>query len=498
MEILIKSGDPTKQRAGTLVLPIFEGKKLHPVVQNVDKVSKGYITTILKRGDISGKLDESLLLHNVPDILADRVLLIGCGKERELDWRKYTKIIKREINELDKLGGNDAVSYLTELNVKGKDLAWNVFRAAHTTLEARYDFQDFKSKRDKTKKPLKRITFIVGSRKDLAASEQAVKNAVAIAEGMTLTKDLGNTPPNVCTPTYLSKQAEKLARGEEKLTVTVLGEKEIADLKMGAFLSVADGAKNRPKFIIMEYKGARKDQKPVVLVGKGVTFDTGGNSLKPGASMAGMKYDMLGAGTVLGVFKAVLQLGLKINLIGLIPTTENRCDGASTRPDDVITAMDGTTIEVLNTDAEGRLILCDALTYAHRYNPEVVIDMATLTGACVIALGRHATALVSNHNALANDLLAAGLEVDDRAWQMPYWDEYYEQLKSKAADMANIGGPEGGTLTAAAFLGHFTKKLNWAHLDIAGSAAVEITGANRWATGRPVPLLVNYLINRQK
>jgi len=330
---------------------------------------------------------------------------------------------------------------------------------------------------------------------DSKAIKLGIKEGHAIAEGMNLTKDLGNLPPNICTPTYLANQAKKIAK-DFKMKSTILSQKQIEKLKMGSFLSVAKGSRLEPKFIIIEHNKGKKSSKPIVLVGKGITFDSGGISLKPGAAMDEMKYDMCGAATVLGVMKTIGLLNLPLNVVGLIPACENMPDGLAVKPGDIVTSMSGQTIEILNTDAEGRLVLCDALTYAERYKPETVIDIATLTGACVIALGHHASAVFSKSDELANDLLAAGKKSIDKAWRMPLWDEYQPLLNSNFADIANIGGRAAGSITAACFLSRFTKKYSWAHIDIAGTAWN--SGANKGATGRPVSLLSQFLMHKSK
>ena len=328
---------------------------------------------------------------------------------------------------------------------------------------------------------------------DIAAAEAGLKQGLALAAGVSFAKDLGNLPPNVCTPTYLAEQAEALAKSHG-IKVQVLERAEMEKLGMGSFLGVAQGSVQPPKLIVMHHNGGKKNQKPVVLVGKGITFDTGGISLKPGAEMDEMKYDMCGAASVLGTFKAIAEMNLALNVVGIIPTCENMPDGNAIRPGDVLTSMSGLTIEVLNTDAEGRLILCDALTYAERFEPDAVVDIATLTGACVIALGHHASGLFSNKDSLAAELLEAGEQSLDRAWHMPMWDDYQPQLDTNFADIANIGGRAGGSITAACFLSRFTKKYDWAHLDVAGTAWK--SGKEKGGTGRPVPLLTQFLMAR--
>jgi leucyl aminopeptidase len=312
--------------------------------------------------------------------------------------------------------------------------------------------------------------------------------------GVRLAKDLANLPGNVCTPSYLAEQAEHVGKRYKKLKVKVLGEKDIEELGMGAFISVSRGSEEPARFIIMEYTGASAKTKPYVLVGKGLTFDAGGISIKPSANMDEMKYDMCGGASVIGAIAAAAELQLPLNIVALVPASENLPSGAANKPGDIVKSMAGLTIEILNTDAEGRLLLCDALNYAQRYEPAAVIDVATLTGACVVALGRHPSGLWSNDESLAVAVSEAGETALDRVWRMPLWDEYQDQLKSNFADLANIGGPDGGSVTAACFLSRFTKDYPWAHVDIAGTAWK--SGAEKGATGRPVPLLVQYLLDR--
>jgi leucyl aminopeptidase len=361
-------------------------------------------------------------------------------------------------------------------------------------LDASYKFAAIKRKEEKTspKKGIAKLTINVTA-SDVSSAEIGLANGQALAAGVSLAKDLGNLPPNVCTPTYLAEQALALGKTHQ-FKVEVLEHDALKKLGMGSFLGVAQGSEEPPKFIIMQHLKGKKEQKPVVLVGKGITFDTGGISLKPGSDMDEMKYDMCGAASVIGTFKAIAAMNLPLNVIGVIPTCENMPDGRATRPGDVLTSMSGLTIEVLNTDAEGRLILCDALTYVERFEPSAVIDVATLTGACVIALGHHASGLFSNNDALAAELLQAGEVALDRAWHMPMWDDYQSLLDSNFADMANIGGRAAGSITAACFLARFAKKYDWAHLDVAGTAWK--SGKEKGGTGRPVPLLTEFLVQR--
>jgi leucyl aminopeptidase len=494
MEFSVKSGDPEKQRSSCVVVGIHESRRLSTAAQELDRASEGHLSSVLRRGDMEGRVGQTLLLHNVPNSLCERVMLVGCGRERDLDDRAYRKILASAINGLQETGASDAVVFLSDLHVKGRDLAWRIRDAVRTTGETVYRFDTYKSKSDNSKRTLRKITLSVPSRRDLPAGERAIEEGSALVKGMNYTKDLGNQPPNICTPTYLAEKAATLAEAYSSISTEVLARADMEKLGMGAFLAVARGSRQAPQLIVMHYKGGDEQQKPVALVGKGITFDTGGISLKPGANMDEMKYDMCGAASVFGTLVACAELNLPLNVLGVVPTCENMPGGDATRPGDIVTTMSGQTVEILNTDAEGRLILCDALTYTERFEPEAVVDIATLTGACIIALGHHASGLLSNHNPLAHDLLNAGKIAGDRAWELPLWDEYQDSLKSPFADMANIGGKSAGTITAACFLSRFTKKFNWAHLDIAGTAWN--SGDNKGATGRPVPLLLQYLIER--
>jgi leucyl aminopeptidase len=498
MEFSVKSGSPTKQRSACVVVGIFEPRRLSPAAESLDKVSGGYLSSLLRRGDIEGQLGQTLLLHNVPKTLADRVLLVGCGKEREIGDKEFKRIIASAVGCLNETGSLEGVSYLADISVKTRDLHWKVRHSVEITSESLYSFDQLKSKKEDARRPLRKLTLMVPRRSDLPNGEAAVREGSAIAMGVAQAKDLGNLPGNICTPSYLAKQARAMGKKYSKLKVSVIEQAQMEKLGMGALLSVTKGSREAPKLIIAEYQGGKASgktkQKPIVLVGKGVTFDSGGISIKPGAAMDEMKYDMCGAAGVFGTLTACAELGLPRNVIGIIPTCENMPDGAASKPGDVVTSMSGQTIEVLNTDAEGRLILCDALTYCERFEPESVVDIATLTGACVVALGRHASGVMGNHPPLIHELLNAGKTSGDRAWELPMWDEYDEQLKSNFADIPNIADRTAGTITAACFLSRFTQKLHWAHMDIAGTAWV--SGDKKGATGRPVPLLTQYLIDR--
>ncbi len=493
MEFSIKSGSPEKQRTACVVVGVFESRKLTLPAELLDKASNGYIADIIRRGDMEGKAGTTLLLHSVPGTLADRILLVGLGKEKDFREKEFGNAIRVAVKTLNDTGAFDATFFLTELAVRKRSTAWRIRQATLIALDTTYKFDQFKSKKDDVRRPLRKLTLAVERRNELSEAEEAQAQGIAIAEGLALTKTLGNLPPNVCHPSYLADQARSMAE-TFKLDCEILERADMEALGMHALLAVARGSHQPPKLIALTYKGAKAADKPIVLVGKGVTFDTGGISLKPAAEMDEMKYDMCGAASVLGTMQAVARMQLPINLTVIVPATENMPGGNATRPGDIVTAMSGQTIEILNTDAEGRLILCDALTYAERFDPDTVIDVATLTGACVVALGNIASGVFSNKDSLARDLLDAGEEAHDRAWHMPLWDDYQDLLKSPFADMANIGGRWGGAITAACFLSRFTKKYDWAHLDIAGTAWK--SGADKGATGRPVPLLTHYLLQR--
>lgn len=495
MNFRIQSGELRARNQDCLIIGIFENNELSPSAKKLDKTSGGQLTKLLKQGDFEGKTGQTFLLYHLPPINADRILLVGCGKNENLHERDFRKIILSATKALAGFKATHAISYLTELPVTKQTPAWNVKQAVEVTQDALYAFEQYKSAKN-PKQHLKELTFYVADKKYVSACEEGLKQGLAIAEGIQLTKNLANQPSNVCTPDYLAVQAQKLAKEYKKIQVKILDKKAMEKLGMGALLAVAKGSNQPPKLICFEYKGSAKKQAPIAFVGKGITFDTGGISLKPADSMVGMKYDMCGAATVFGVIKAAAELKLPLHIIGIVAAAENMPSGTAVKPEDIVTTLSGQTVEIMNTDAEGRLVLCDALTYCERYKPQAVIDIATLTGAVVVALGTHATGLLSNDEPLAKELLMAGNESFDRAWQMPLWDEYQDQLKSPFADMSNVGGRSAGTITAACFLSRFAKKFHWAHLDVAGTAAMMMGGNDRYATGRPVPMLMQYLINK--
>ncbi|MDX5334386.1 MAG: leucyl aminopeptidase [Gammaproteobacteria bacterium] len=495
MEFAIKSGTPEKQRSACVIVGVFQSKRLSTAAKAIDQASEGMIGALMRRGDLTGDLGQTLWLYNVPNTLCDRVLLVGCGRERDFDEKALQKATVAAVRAVNTSGATEAVSYLTELAVKGADSAWKIRQTVIHTEDALYRFDQLKSeKKPEAKRPLKRIVLNVPTRRELMKGEQAAREGMAIAAGMKRTKDLANLPGNICTPTYLAEEAQRLKKTFRKLKVEVLEEADMEKLGMGALLSVSKGSEQPAKLITMDYRGGDKNARPVVLVGKGITFDTGGISIKPGAAMDEMKFDMGGAASVFGVITAVCELQLPINIVGVVAAAENMPDGRASKPGDIVTTMSGQTVEILNTDAEGRLVLCDALTYVEKYHPAAVVDIATLTGACIIALGHVTSAVLGNHSPLVNDLLAAGKDAVDLAWELPLWDDYQEQLDSNFADMANIGGRPAGSITAACFLSRFAKKYHWAHMDIAGTAWK--SGKDKGATGRPVPLLMSWLLKR--
>jgi leucyl aminopeptidase len=493
MEFSIKSGSPEKQRSGCVVVGVYEGRKLSASAQGIDTASGQYLSEVLRRGDLEGALGKTLLLHHVPKIPADRVLLVGLGRERDFNESAYRNAVSAAGKALRGTGATEATVCLTDLPLKRHDTGWKVEHAVLGLVESSYRFDRMKSKPPETKRVLRKVTLHVARRNEIAAGETAIARGTAIAEGISLAKDLGNMPGNHCTPAYLAEQAVEIGK-RHGMKVDVLDQKDIEKLGMGCFLAVARGSRQPPKFIVMEYDGGRRGEPPIALVGKGITFDTGGISIKPSAEMDEMKFDMCGAASVLGVMKAAALMRLPLNLVAAIPATENMPGGNAIKPGDIVTTLSGQTVEILNTDAEGRLVLCDALTYVEKFKPAAVIDVATLTGAMVIALGHVATGLFANSDSLARELIQAGEAGWDRAWHMPLWDEYQEALKSNFADIPNIGSRAGGSVTAACFLSRFTKAYHWAHLDIAGTAWK--SGADKGATGRPVALLAHFLVRR--
>ena len=472
------------------ILPVFVDDKLSSAARQLDKASGGVIKAALELGDFNGKRGETLLLPG--NARVRRILLLGCGEPQSFDRKAMRNLCSKLSHALKDTKAKDAILHLAACKLKAADAKWFLSYLARHLTTASYRYTATLSE-PKPPGSLGKFTVETGGTPSNAVAKVALQRGKLTGVGANEARFLADLPGNICTPAYLASHARKLARRLDKLSVQVLEEKKMRELGMGALLSVSAGSRQPAKLIVMQYKGAKATQKPCVLVGKGITFDSGGISIKPGAKMDEMKYDMGGAASVFGTLRAVAELQLPLNVIGIVPAAENMPDGLATKPGDVVTSMAGKTIEILNTDAEGRLVLCDALTYAARFKPGVVIDIATLTGACIVALGSHASGLFANDDELADALLAAGTESHDRAWRLPLWEEYQKQLNSPFADMANIGGPGAGSVTAACFLARFTEDYTWAHLDVAGSAW---NSTPKGATGRPVPLLMQYLLSR--
>ena len=491
MKFSTKTGAPQSLATDALVLGVFE-KGTQPLLTTAtDKATRGLISRLQKQGDFTGKAGSTLVVRHPEGLKAERLVLVGLGDAAEFNLKTWTQANRAAMTAVLGTTATDVISTLATLEVSGLSATARVRQGVVLAGESAYRFDQFKTTPKAPALKLKSVALLISATSK--ALTEAVSQGEAIVAGMTLTRNLGNLPGNICTPTYLADEAKKLAK-TFGLKCLVLEKTAMEKLGMHSLLAVAKGSHQPPKFIVLEYMAGKKTDKPVVLVGKGITFDTGGISLKPAAEMDEMKYDMCGAASVLGTLRAVVGMKLPINLVVIVPTTENMPGGSATRPGDIVSSMSGQTIEILNTDAEGRLILCDALTYAERFKPAAVVDVATLTGACVVALGQVASGLLGNDEKLIDQLRTAGTQTMDRAWELPLWDDYQELLKSPFADMANIGGRWGGTITAACFLSRFTKAYPWAHLDIAGTAWVQ--GKDKGATGRPVPLLTRFLMAR--
>lgn len=492
LNITVTNTEATKVKTACLVLLIGNQRQLGGQAAKVDQACGGIISEVLKQGDLPEKPGSTLTLHHLPQINASRVLLISAGDEA-ITASRFDKIAAAQASALTAMNIKDATSCLLEAEVSDQVSSDNAQTISRAMVVSMYRFELHKSTKSKPL-TIKKLSLYSENKKDNKAFAIGVSRGIAVANGLQTARDLGNMAANVCTPTYLADYARKLKKSHPSLKVAVLGEAQMSKLKMGALLSVSAGSEEEAKLICMEHRGGKNSDKPVVLVGKGITFDTGGISIKPSAGMDEMKFDMCGAASVFGVMRAVAELELPVNVIGVVAAAENMPGGKATKPGDIVTSMSGQTVEVLNTDAEGRLVLCDALTYINKYKPDVVIDIATLTGAVIIALGHHTTGMMSNDDDLASELFEAGLQADDKCWRLPIWEEYQRQLTSNFADIPNIGGRPAGSITAGCFLSRFTKEYRWAHLDIAGVAWKQ--GAAKGATGRPVPMLMEFLLNR--
>jgi leucyl aminopeptidase len=482
MDYFTTTSDASKRATDCVIVGVYDSGKLSAGATEIDAASGGELRRLVKSGDVSSRPGRCVLLRNLGGVKASRVAVAGLGKQGEFDTRKFCRAVAATIGSVSESKCHDILNTLTLEDVAGA----NLYYLARQTAQ-------MKSGKKNARMPLKKIGLSVADRGAARKAMLGAKHGDGIVGGVSFAKDLGNLPPNVCTPTYLARAAQKLAKGNGKLTTRILNESDMKRLGMHSLLSVTAGSSEPAKMIVMQYKNGGRS-KPIVLVGKGVTFDSGGISLKPGPAMDEMKFDMCGAAGVLGTMATVAALELPVNLNVVVPAVENLPGSKATVPGDIVKSMSGQTIEILNTDAEGRLILCDALTYSRRFKPDVIIDVATLTGACVIALGQHHSGVMSYDDGLADEIVKAGVHASDRAWRLPLSEEYSEQLKSNFADFANVGGRDGGAITAGCFLGKFTDGLKWAHLDIAGTAWK--SGQKKGATGRPVPLLSELILSR--
>ncbi|MEN1929564.1 leucyl aminopeptidase [Luteimonas sp. MJ250] len=488
LKLALNSASPATAAVDCIVVGAYADKTLTPAARALDEASGGRLSALAARGDISGATGRTSLLHDVPGVAAPRVLVVGLGESAKFAVPQYLKAVADAVRALRTGPVRSALLTLSEVEVSGRDSAWAIRQAAIAAGHAAYRYTATLGEKNKKRdeKGLERL--------DIAGNDAAaLAQGQAIAAGVEFTRELGHLPPNICNPAYLASQAQEFAAKFDKASCEVLEREDMEKLGMGSLLAVARGSANAPRLIVLKWNNGG-DARPYVLVGKGITFDTGGVNLKTQGGIEEMKYDMLGAGSVLGTFVAAAGMDLAVNLIVVVPAVENAIDGNAYRPSDVITSMSGKTIEVGNTDAEGRLILCDALTYAERFKPQALVDVATLTGACMVALGSFATGLMTKHDDLGQELLAAGEEVFDRAWRLPLWDEYQTMLDSSFADVYNIGGRWAGAVTAGCFLSRFTEGQRWAHLDIAGSASH--SGKSGLATGRPVGLLSQWLLDQ--
>jgi len=493
IRIYIKAGAASKQRDDAVLLPLLGGRKLTESGKELQQATDNVLPDFLRKFDLSGSFGKARTLYGVKDAHTHRIMLIGAGDERKLTLHGLRRLAAMAARKLDKGGARDVSFYLVELNVCGASLQDKVQAVAEGIWLSLYVFDKYQTEKEENKRALRSVTIMISSRRDLEGAEGALANAHAISVGTNFTRDLANEPGNVCTPEFLGEQAAALEHPE--LKVTVMDKAAIEKAGFTALLAVNQGSAREPRFIVLEYTGGKEGAAPVALVGKGLTFDAGGISIKPAAQMDEMKFDMCGSATVLGIFKAVIEMNLQVNLMGVIVSTENLPGPAAYKPGDIVTSYKGLTIEVQNTDAEGRIILSDALAYAAERKPAEIIDFATLTGACVIALGSQATGLLGTGERVKKGLKASGDHTHDRVWELPLFDEYQEQIKSHIADIRNIGGRDAGTITAACFLSRFVDDIPWAHLDIAGTAW-DMKGTDisaRGATGAGVRLVVDYL-----
>jgi leucyl aminopeptidase len=496
MEFKVIVDAKARGEAACAVVGIYENGDLGIAARQIDKQLGGLIGKLIASGDFAAKLGDSLMLPLPSGSAAARLLLIGLGSRSAFGRKQYRKAVHSSAQALAKTGAADALLYLALEPVTDVDVQYRARIIAELFSSQAYKIPDLKTSPKAKPRPLAIVNVAAADARSAKAAAEGLRVGTAVGHGSRLARDLSNLPPNICTPTYLGQRAQQLAKEFSSIKTKVLVEDAIKALKMGAFLAVTQGSAQPPRLIVCEYRGGKKNAAPICLIGKGITFDSGGISLKDPPAMDEMKFDMSGGATVLGALRAIAELKLPLSVVAIVAAAENMPSGTAVKPADIVTTMSGQTVEILNTDAEGRLVLCDAITYSRRYKPAAVIDVATLTGACIVALGNHVSGLMSNNETLAKELESAGLRADDRAWRLPIGEEYVDQLKSNFADIANVGGREGGACTAASFLSKFAKDLQWAHLDVAGTAW--LGGAQKGSTGRPVPLLVDFLVQRAK
>ncbi|OHV07730.1 leucyl aminopeptidase [Kushneria phosphatilytica] len=490
MEFSVLTVNPARAEADCIVVPVIKGSHLPPAAARLDDASERLIGQLIERGDFTGDLGATQLVPFAPGLNTARLLLVGFGEQEKLNEARFRTALDAAMSALLKLPIEEAAIAFTDTELGPRGIDWKARMIAESARRAAYRFDECKSQRSEPI-ALRQLALLVSDPSEADQAETGVHIGAAIGNGINVARRLGDLPGNICTPSYLATQAEAMGRSGD-LTVTVHDEQALEEMGAGALLAVGRGSAEPSRLIVMEYRGADDpDEAPHVLIGKGISFDSGGISIKAGADMDEMKYDMGGAAGVFGTMSALMEMKPKLNVIGIVASAENMPDGQAMRPGDIVTTLKGLTVEVLNTDAEGRLALCDALAYADRYQPASVVDIATLTGACVIALGSHAIGMMSNEDTMAERITEAGTTAWDRAWRLPLWDEYQSQLDSAFADMANIGGRKAGAITAGCFLSRFVGEWPWAHLDIAGTA----WNGKKGATGRPVGLLSQYLLD---
>jgi len=492
----MKNCNLDKEQTDCIIVNIFDSCQLSHSAHYLDKCSNGHITSLLKLGDMKGKIGDILILYNVPNIVCNRILLVGCGKKNQIKKSNIKKILKKTIKMIKQISIKNVIYSFTEMNINvTSNVYWTTRFIILSIKEILYKIVKIN---DLYKKifDLDIISFNFFEKNDLPTAKIALKHALAIDCGITAAKNISNLPPNICNPLYLSYTAQKLSKKyKETITVEIIDIEEMKNLGMNAYVSVGSGAKNKPFMSVIKYSRNVNNNPVIALVGKGLTFDSGGISIKPSYNMHEMKYDMCGAAAVYGALIMVAELNLPLNVIGILSGCENMLGSNAFRPGDVLTTMSGQTVEILNTDAEGRLVLCDSLTYVERFSPSIVIDIATLTGACVTALGESISGFFTNNEDLSEELNRASKETDDKIWRLPLFTEYKKGLNSSIANISNIGTSKAGAITAACFLSYFTEKYHWAHLDIAGTAW---QSSNKGATGRPVELLCQFLLNQVK